>query len=175
MLRDEVSKKKVLVTIMAMGVISFAASLLCADHTKKMFYVNVSGSLPAGLYRAITVVDRRVGDLVVFEVPEKAKAVVYGRKMLPEGWPLIKRIAGLGGDTFCVRDGTLYVNEKYVAPVFECDSHGEPLAHVDGCHTVGADEFLPVSTYIPHSYDGRYFGSVPLSSIKARAAPVWTF
>ena len=155
--------------------ISIVFSFVCQSYFAKLFYINLSGSIPVGLYRTITGSEHRVGDLVVFDVPAAAQPVVYGRNILPEGWPLMKYIAALHDDIFCVHKKSLFINQKYIAAVLEYDSQGEPLSHVEGCHKIGIDEFLPISTYIPHSYDGRYFGAVPLSSIRARAAPVWTF
>ena len=168
------NKKKVLVFIMAIGIILVAVSSLCEKPFAKSFYVNLSGSMPIGVYKAIAGTDYRVGDLVVFDVPATARVVVYGRKMLPEGWPLMKYIAGLRGDSFCVEGNSLFVNEKYFATVLDYDSQGEPLSHMEGCREIGSDEFLPIATHTTQSYDGRYFGAVPLSSIRTRAAPVWT-
>jgi type IV secretory pathway protease TraF len=106
--------------------------------------------------------------------------LIKQRQWLPKGWPLLKHIWAVTGDTYCVKSlagksYSLYIINQYTGPVAEKDSQGLPLTHIKGCHVVGKDNFLPVSTYINNSFDGRYYGEISLSSIRGIAEPVVTF
>jgi type IV secretory pathway protease TraF len=42
-----------------------------------------------------------------------------------------------------------------------------------GCHTVQSDEVFLMNVGVPDSFDGRYFGPVPDSTIIGGATPLW--
>ena len=48
------------------------------------------------------------------------------------------------------------------------------LPRWSGCRTLQPDEVFLMNPTVPDSLDGRYFGSLPLTSIVARAVPLWT-
>ena len=77
--------------------------------------------------------------------------------------------------TYSVSEGSFFVNGKYAGPVYERDSEGIALPHKSGRSVVEQKAFLPISTHISNSFDGRYFGSVPLASIRGKAIALWTF
>lgn len=108
-------------------------------------------------------------------VPVKAQSYIYGRGWLPEGWGLLKTVGAIPDDTYCITGKELTVDGAFVGPVFESDSKGLPLPRLRGCRKVEVDHFLPVATHIKQSFDGRYFGTVSNSEIKALAVPVFTF
>jgi len=163
-------------TIAIMTVIAIMIALQFYPFPER-YCVNLSSSVPRGLYRINTVfpTDIKHGDLVIFDPPRAAYPFVYGRGWLPTGWPLLKYVGALSGDTYTITAGRLYIDGKNTGPVFSRDSEGKPLPFIKGTVKVKPMEFLPVSTHITHSFDGRYFGAVPLSSIKGKAHPVWTY
>jgi len=93
----------------------------------------------------------------------------------PQGWPLIKHVRALPGETYSVEKGSIYINQRYIGPVYDQDNEGNRLPQITGTHTVKTGMFLPLSTHITRSFDGRYFGTVELVSIKGKALPVWTY
>jgi len=144
---------------------------------KKLFYLNLSASFPRGIYliQKFRTSDIKPGVVVIFDPPPAARPLIYGRGWLPSGWSLIKYVGAVSGDTYTVEGGCFFINGRYVGQVFNQDTEGNPLPVIKGTETVKPGEFLPVSTHIPHSFDGRYFGAIPLSAIRGKAHPVWTF
>ena len=54
------------------------------------------------------------------------------------------------------------------------DHAHRPLPVWQGCHTLKCNEIFLLNPAAPDSFDGRYFGDVPLSTVMARAEPLWT-
>lgn len=139
--------------------------------------INETPSEPVGFYRLIphSVGDFQRGMYVVFPVPSSARGIVYGRHWLKDGIPMLKELLGLAGDEVCVFPDRLEVNGRYVGPVFERDSVGRPLPKLRGCFEVPPGSFFAASKHLANSFDGRYFGPVPLAELLGEARPVWTF
>jgi conjugative transfer signal peptidase TraF len=138
---------------------------------------NTTDSEPHGVYWQEPVRNGafRRGQLVVFPVPAPFRSLVYGRRWAPPGLPLIKGIGALEGDLVCINDSQATINGKFVGPVVSVDSAGQPLPRIRGCLTVSPGYFLPLSTHVPNSFDGRYMGQQPLSVIAGEVRPLWTF
>ena len=157
-----------LVLIFAMYVISV--------YTRDNYYINLSPSLPYGLYKISAPVNLKRSDIVIFIPPDHLKTLIYKRHWLPDGWPLMKQIGAMPGDTFCInKDQQFLINGKFVGPVSTVDSQGLPLPKIAGCRTIEPETILPVATHISNSFDGRYFGTIPLNIIKGKAVPLYNF
>jgi conjugative transfer signal peptidase TraF len=139
--------------------------------------INVTPSEPIGVYRAIARPRNayRRGMLVLFPVPRTVERLVLERGWLKPGVPLLKELAGLAGDQVCVLSGRLQINGRTVGPVFDEDRTGQPLPQLRGCFAVPAGYFFAASSYLDQSFDGRYFGALPLAMVTAEARPLWTF
>ena len=111
----------------------------------------------------------------MFAPTDWAAALIYGRGWLPQGMPLLKPVGGLEGDTYCLKEGYFIVNGVVAGPVFLLDSQGLPLPQVAGCRHVKHDEFLPVSSHIERSFDGRYMGAVRTSDVIGTGFPLLTY
>lgn len=158
-----------------------AAGMARAGYTMT---ANLTPSVPMGLY----VADHHVGTLtrgqIVAFLPHNA-AARYG---VAQGWikpggSYIKRVGALAGDLVCVdaelsvttMEAGLVGTTKRIGPVAWVDRSGRPLPHaLQGCHRVPAGSFLPVGDGLPNSFDGRYFGFVPVLAVQARLTPLWT-
>jgi conjugative transfer signal peptidase TraF len=134
---------------------------------------NISPSVPRGLYILEPRPARQRGDLVSFRPPPGAAAIIYSRHYLPRGAGLIKRIVGLPGDLVCVRPEGFFVNGARFGDVAQLDSRGRSLTPYRFCGAVPAGQAF-VATRAPLSYDSRYFGPVPISSL-TRVVPLWTY
>ena len=139
--------------------------------------INETPSEPMGFYRLVRhpLKDYRLTMYVVFPVPPGLRPLVYGRHWMKDGIPLLKEILGLAGDHVCVFKDRLEINGHRVGPVFQRDSAGLPLPHYLGCFEVQAGTFFAASQYLDKSFDGRYFGPLPLSQLQGEARPLWTF
>lgn len=138
------------------------------------FVMNLSASMPKGVYRIMPVRGIGRGMLVLFVLPEDIKLPLRGRDWFREDLPLIKPVAALPGDIVCTR-GTVKVNGKRQGKVYKSDYLGRRLTSRRGCITVSAKSFVPLSTHSKRSFDGRYFGEVPQDSILGEAVPVFTW
>lgn len=140
----------------------------------KLFYINLTASEPRGIYRIVPIEgELKLGERVFFEVPEAARPYVFGRQWLPPDGLLLKEVGALPGDEYRIDDTSFYINEEYIGPVSTVDRHRKPLPRLRGFFRVPDGYFLPVSQYIPNSFDGRYFGTVPIGLIRGKAVPVW--
>jgi len=163
-------------------VIGVAALLVLAIRTAfaalaPPLLINTTASEPVGVYwvRYRTSVEYTRGMRVVFPVPQEYQRLVAERGWLAPGAPLIKHIGAVAGDRVCIQSDRAVINGAVVGPVSTHDSEGRPLPRFRGCLTVPPGYFLPLSTYIPNSFDGRYIGIQPLSAIVGEVIPAWTF
>jgi type IV secretory pathway protease TraF len=99
--------------------------------------------------------------------------MIYSRGYLPRGAGLIKQIVGLPRDLACVRADGFFVNGVRFGDVAPLDSHGRPLTPYPFCGAVPDGQAF-VATRARLSYDSRYFGPVPISSL-THVAPLWTY
>jgi conjugative transfer signal peptidase TraF len=165
----------VIVMVVAAGMVS--AGVLSWRRIGPSILINETRSEPLGLYRVVAHPqgDYRRGMYVLFPVPDSVQSLVYGRHWIRAGVPLLKELWGLAGDEVCVLADRLQVNGQYVGPVFERDRTGQALPKIRGCFEVQSGSFFAASNHLPNSFDGRYFGALPLSQLLGEARPVWTF
>jgi conjugative transfer signal peptidase TraF len=124
------------------------------------------------------------GDIVSFCPPDnaiirqaRARGYLGPGRCLSDTEPLLKRIKALGGDRVSLDDAGVAVNGVRVAgtSVLRTDGRGQPIAQVGpGTWLIDPDAFWAGSTAHPQSFDSRYFGPVPLSSIIGVAVPLLT-
>ncbi len=151
-------------------------SLQIAGLQPPKYYLNLSRSMPLGVYKFIPFNgDLKVEDLVIFDVPQQARPYVYGRGWLPKGWLLIKKVGALPGEKVTITNDSIKIRDVYVGPVFETDTEGKPLPRLRGSFIIPENHFLPIATYIQNSFDGRYFGPVSKTLIRGKAIPIVTF
>lgn len=154
--------------------IGIAAVAFPHDGQRAILLWNASASVPTGLYAVEPIDIVGVPDLVVVVPPESLAVYLAERGYLPRGLPLLKRVFARGGDTVC-RDGSAIVafDTRYEI-IRELDSSGRRLPVWRGCRTLAADEVFLMNWDASDSFDSRYFGPLPLSTIIGRAVPLWT-
>lgn len=136
------------------------------------FYLNVSSSMPKGIYKVIPCKEFKKGDFVIFDVPKIAQPYIYGRKWLPNNWPLIKTVGALPNDQVVITEKSIFINNQYIGKIFEKDHQGKPLPILRGSFKIPDNNWLPIATYIQNSFDGRYFGPIPFNLIRGKAIPI---
>ena len=139
--------------------------------------INETSSEPVGFYRLVPHPEShyRRGMFVVFPVPPKLRELVYGRHWIRDGIPLLKEVLGMHGDRVCIYADRFEINGQVVGPVFAVDREGHPLPQQRGCIEIQPGYFFAASRYFEHSFDGRYFGPLPLAIVTGEARPLWTF
>lgn len=134
---------------------------------------NLTSSLPRGLYMVDRAASPTRGAVVSFQPPESAARTIAARRYLPPGADLLKRILAMPGDRVCTDDRSLVVNGRFVGAIAEADTAGRRLDAFHYCGIV-TDGWAFVGTSAVLSFDSRYFGPVPLSSLTVVEA-LWTF
>jgi conjugative transfer signal peptidase TraF len=145
------------------------------------YRVNVSSSLPLGLYRALgdaTAIRR--GSIVVVCLPEAWSRFALKRRILGSGqcaggsYGLGKFVVAVEGDVVTLSRDELIINGKGFDNfrTLDRDRAGRGVPHFPwGIYTLGPGE---VWLYSPHrsAFDSRYFGPVKAARVKSVVLPV---
>ena len=134
---------------------------------------NASPSAPIGLYAVSPGAALRRGDMVIAWPPSEARQLAARRHYLPSNVPLVKRIAGIAGDTICAVDRVVRVNGLPVAARRVADTAGRPLPAWQGCVRLGPGMLFLLMSETPDSFDGRYFGPTLAQDVIGKATPLW--
>ena len=138
------------------------------------FIWNASASVPVGLYRIVPADRIDVTDLAIVMPPDELAAFLAERGYLPRGLPLIKRVLALSGTTVCRSGAKIVAYGTTYGEARALDTRGRPLPVWHGCRRLSDAEAFFMNWDSPDSFDSRYFGPLPVSSIVGRAVPVWT-
>jgi conjugative transfer signal peptidase TraF len=163
--------------VMGIAAVLVPLSAIIWKHFGPNILINETPSEPVGLYRLIPHTESlyRRGMYVVFPVPPNQRELVYGRHWIRRGIPLLKEVLGLSGDRVCVYADRFEINSHVVGPVFAVDREGHPLPQQRGCFEIQPGYFFAASQHFQSSFDGRYFGPLPISIVTGEARPLWTF
>ena len=143
---------------------------------------NWTTSAPVGFYLQRPLQLTR-GELVLLCLPPGVEALGRHRGYLPAGQcgggssPVLKKLVGLPGDTIAFAGSLLAVNGEVLAcsPTHASDSAGRPLAHVPfGSRIVRPGDVWVLGVNPARSWDSRYFGPIPIDSLKASVRPILT-
>jgi conjugative transfer signal peptidase TraF len=150
-----------------------AAALPLALDPSPWFVWNASASVPTGLYFVGPATQLQVDDLLVVRPPEDVAAFLAEGGYLPRGVPLLKRVLALRGQTVCRVGRTITVDSIAVGDARERDSHGRALPLWQGCRVIAETDVFLMNRQSADSFDGRYFGPLPVASVVGRAKPLW--
>ncbi|MCF0171887.1 MAG: S26 family signal peptidase [Fusobacterium varium] len=144
-------------------VISFYLLILLGS---KFFIINVTPSLPRGIYLLLPAKDIKKGDLVIFDIPKEIKDCGY----IPSYTKvLLKQVGALETDKVEVKDSILYISKQEYGKIYKQDNLGRNLPVVSANNLQPKrDYFLPLAPHI-NSFDGRYYGTIKLDKIKNKA------
>jgi type IV secretory pathway protease TraF len=133
------------------------------------YQLNLTASAPRGVWLRSGVpgvVER--GMWVTLPAPRIVKPWV-------SGWaPLLKPVAAVAEEQVCVQEETLWIMGRNYGPVYQA-AQGRPLPHLsEGCFVVEAGQVF-LASHAAYSLDSRYFHTVPVAALTARAIPLWTW
>jgi conjugative transfer signal peptidase TraF len=142
--------------------------LVVAVVSTRWVRLNISASLPYGLYRLTAVrAPLTRGMLVVLPVPACVRP-------WHAGWvPLLKPVAAVAGERVCIDDEVLWVEGVPYGRVYR-EADGKALPRMQGCYRLAEGEVFLASVQ-SRSLDGRYFGPTPIATLTAQARPLWTW
>ncbi len=145
--------------------------------------VNITSSMPLGIYHFINPASLHRGDIAIFCLEsEEAIRLAATRKYLGFGrcpgglLPLIKTVIAVPGDHITFAGKEIVVNGNTIpnSTIQHTDSHGRKLASNLREGVVPAGKVLMLSTHNSKSFDSRYFGLIPLKTIEV-VEPIITF
>jgi conjugative transfer signal peptidase TraF len=145
-----------------------------------LFLLQVTPSEPQGLYWLRPLPETLApGMLVTLAVPAHVAELVFSNGWLPRAWHgaevvLLKPVAGLAGDTFCIDAEGVTLNGVWQGPVYR-ELGGVPLPELRGCWTLTAGQVLLLSPTLRNAFDSRYFGVVSRDALDRLAVPLWTW
>lgn len=145
-------------------------------------HVNVSPSMPYGIY-VLEGGPAARGDLIRSCLPEEPSALALARGYVAGGpcpygtAHLLKRIAGVGGDSVSVTTSGTYVNGRLLprsAPLAR-DRAGRVMPAAWGHHALLQGSVWLYSDHSERSFDSRYYGPIPDTLLRGRMRPAWTW
>ena len=139
----------------------------------KVIY-NPTKSAPRGYYLIVNTTMKK-DDYVLVNIPKQARILAAERQYLPENIPILKPVAAGARDHICIKSGRVLINGKSITMLLKQDSKGRALVPWTGCRMLFENEFFLLSTYMPHSYDSRYFGPVTREMVIGKAVSLWIF
>lgn len=160
--------------VMATFFALLAASRPAFVHPAPWFIWNATASTAIGIYELRQVGQLHGLELVVVRPPEPIASYLADGGFLPKGVPLLKRVMALPGQTVCRTGDAVAVDHVDVGAAQARDHLGRPLPRWSGCRTLRPSEIFLMNPSVRDSLDGRYFGPLPVTSIIARAVPLWT-
>lgn len=148
------------------------------------FRLNVTPSLPRGIYHEAGGQPGR-GDLVAFCLSGPWAGLARERGYLAPGAcasglrPLLKQVAALPGDDVYVSSlGIIVISDTdmifWRTPLRRQDAKGQELPESALRSGAVPQDMTLVLAAHPGSFDGRFFGLVPLASLQ-RVEPIFTF
>lgn len=164
--------------LMLLTALALTFATLFARHLR----INLTASLPRGLYWFSPGARPLPGRLAVFCPPEPAEAVGLARgyllrgKACPAGsLPLQKvAIAGAGHRLELTTTGLFLDDRLLSAPPPTRDSQGRDIVPLYGSYLLAVGEWW-MSTSSPNSWDSRYYGPVHERSVLGRSRPLLTW
>jgi type IV secretory pathway protease TraF len=128
--------------------------LVVAVVSTRWVRLNLSPSLPHGLYRLTAIrAPRTWGMVVVLPVPACVRSwqAAWGPRRTP--------IAGVAGDVVCHTDHTLYVKGADFGVVYPT-AHGQSLPHIPEGGLVVPEEHVFLASTAPKTLSGSFGGRV---------------
>lgn len=166
-----------IIAVFLISLISVALLLMAMG-----FRVNVSDSIPIGLYRIAGLTNLK-NSFVMF-CPDDRQAFKTGIErhyinhgLCPGGYGyLMKKVVAIYGDTVSVTAEGVFVNQKLL-PFSKPKLNDGLNRTLPQWRTVNyklkEDEIMTMTSQSDWSFDGRYYGPVHIGQIKGMITPVW--
>lgn len=172
-------------TVAAVCGVVFSSTLLTGCFLYAVgFRFNLTPSLPLGIWKIDKIfTPLEKGEYIWFTPTKEIADFAIQRGYLKENKNLpnntismLKQVRGLPGDTYSFKENDLYINDEPVENTTrrELDSKGRSMPQIEG-GVVPEGRFFVLAIH-PHSFDSRYFGTIPKQNVIGRAKPfiTWT-
>lgn len=145
--------------------------------------LNISGSMPVGIYRKLTASSIHVGDIVAVCLPKALEQVglkqhyLTGSRTCPYGAaPVVKQVIAVPGQKVTLSAQKICVDTRcYPAPAQRNGITGDPVRRTVPLGEHKATGYWLYGAHSPDaSWDSRYYGGVHRHAIQAVLRPLWT-
>ena len=172
------SKRKFRKLIIAIWVFIFIVLGTVFIFRINNYILNISQSLPIGIYQKIDNHDYKIDDYVIVKVPEEYKEFMYSRGYMGtdefSAKTMLKKIKGVNGDSFEIIGEDLIKNDtEILAKILNKDSKGRNLPKISKI-TLKNGEYFLLGEH-PYSLDSRYLGKFEEKDILYKVRPIITF
>ena len=158
--------------ILVLGVVITAVAGVGCGAIAAHLTINLTSSMPRGLYWLRPSAPAGRGTAVYLEVPRAIRGLVAERHYLPANVHLLKRVVALPGDRVCTDNDRYVVDDRLLSGIAARDRVGRPLTPFSYCGIVRPGVAF-VAADGDSSLDSRYFGPVSLGDLTP-AVPLWT-
>jgi len=151
--------------------------------THRNLRINLSASMPHGLWWVSDSAAPRRGDYVTLCLPGEPGRIAFTRGYITRGAcpdemePLLKPVAAVAGDVVTVTADGIRVNGEPLAnsAPFRNDTEGRPMTvFPPGEYVVDTGMVWVIASHDQRSYDSRYFGPIPTATITGTASALLT-
>lgn len=136
------------------------------------FFIQLTESLPKGIYVRELFANIERGSLVVVNPSEKIYALPLKRGWIQSPTKLLKQVTAIEGDTIITsEDGHIFINNRLVASITKVDRQGLSLPVLKlKKYKLKKDEIWVMNEY-SRSWDSRYFGPIKIDYIECVVNP----
>ena len=165
--KKEKPKTKLKTTFINIGTLLIMGFFLF-DFAKENFRINVSESIPTGIYRVYPIDTIKKGDCIVFETDKNTREFMLKRGYIKENSKaFIKKVAGMEGDIIEIGE-YLKINGRTIKKIHTKDSMGNPLPLKTRKYILKKDEFFMFGDH-ERSFDSSYMGIIKREQMLKKA------
>ncbi len=157
--------------LVAAMVFALTAQIYWQRSHNSTWLINLSTSVPRGLYRTIDQ-QPETGQLAIVKPYGPIARLAYDRGYLARGHMLLKPIAARSGDEICRQGRDIFINGAIAVKAWVKDSLGRILISWVGCIRLRRSQVFLLA-YHAASFDSRYFGAIERRHILGTAIPLW--
>ena len=142
-------------------------------YIRKYFVLNISSSIPIGIYKMDKNIDFKRGDIVTFSTKNYSDILNYSGSI--KNITFSKYIAGISGDYIRIENNKIYINNKEKGNIFKVDGLNNKLPQLkEKKYIVKVDEVFVLGTN-DKSFDSRYYGCIKKSDVIYKLVPfiIW--
>lgn len=154
------------------------------------FSVNVSDSMPRGIYVMTGKLDKKIRkndvvsfcphqELMDFFLTRKYISGYKGASCYNKFHPFIKHIIAIEDDNIEVKNNSIFLNGVLVknSNIFNIDKLNRPISHLPNGYkkTLSKDEYFTFADGVTRSLDSRYLGVVKKEDILSKSYLLWRF
>lgn len=155
--------------------------IIILKFLSNFFIINITKSLPIGIYKKINKENIEVGDYVLFKIKDKEilNIMLNNHYIFNSNENILKKVVGIENDIFTTKKDDLFFkilfkNGKRINIIKEKDSLGRQLPQIKEKIIVKNGEIFVMGTHT-NSFDSRYFGTIYIKDILSVCEPFLIF